>query len=258
MILTFVQIKKRPKLLEIRNLGQYINEGKKSNFGISSHLQYVQFIQEERGMNQIHEIKPQTSPKLIKAWKVGTRVLGVAESFQKTDERSIVAGVVMRGDLRIDGAGFCYPKVGGTDATDELVSMFNRIGRMDIRAWLLGGSIISWFNFVDLDKLATQTGVPVACVSYNPSDGIDGYIKEYFPEDWKSRLEILNRIGERKLVPLSDGFSVYLSVSGLDIQRALKLVDMFTLDGRVPEPIRVARVLSAALRRSRSMKTQDL
>ncbi|MHA1935829.1 MAG: endonuclease dU [Candidatus Thorarchaeota archaeon] len=229
----------------------------KPDFGGNNPLQVVHFREEEKHMNQIHEIQPQKSPKLVKAWKVGTRVLGVAESFQKTDERSIVAGVVMRGDLRIDGAGFCYPKVGGTDATDELVLMFNRIDRMDIRAWLLGGSIISWFNFVDLDRLSTLTGVPVVCVSYNPSDGIDGYIKEYFPEDWKSRLEILNRIGERKLVPLSDGFSVYLSVSGVDIQRALKLVDMFTLDGRVPEPIRVARVLSAALRRSRIRKTMD-
>jgi endonuclease V-like protein UPF0215 family len=216
----------------------------------------MNFRKEENHMNQIHEIEPQTSLKLIKTWKTGTRVLGVAESFQKTDKRSIVAGVVMRGDLRIDGAGFCHPKVGGTDATDELVSMFNRIDRMDIRAWLLGGSIISWFNFVDLDRLAELTGIPVTCVSYNPSDGIEEYIKEYFPEDWKSRLEILNRIGERKLVPLSDGFSVYLSASGLDIQRALKLVDMFTIDGRVPEPIRVARILSAALRRSRSRKIQ--
>ena len=61
-------------------------------------------------------------------WKQGVRVLGISESFQKTDDNSIVAGVVMRGDGRIDGFGICRPKIGGLDATERLLEMFNRIG----------------------------------------------------------------------------------------------------------------------------------
>ncbi len=35
--------------------------------------------------------------------KVGLRALGIAESFVRTMGHSILAGVVMRADLRVDG-----------------------------------------------------------------------------------------------------------------------------------------------------------
>ena len=55
-----------------------------------------------------------------KQWKDGVRVVGVAESFEKKDKFSYVAGVIMRGDLKIDGFGFCTPEVGGLDATEKI------------------------------------------------------------------------------------------------------------------------------------------
>ncbi|MFW9769867.1 MAG: DUF99 family protein, partial [Candidatus Thorarchaeota archaeon] len=174
---------------------------------------------------------------------------GVAESFEKTDSESVLAGVIMRGDLRLDGFGVCFPTVGGLDATLKLLSLYENLQREDIRAWMLGGHAISWFNIVDIETLHTETDTPVISVSYNPSEGIEKYLVEYFPDDWEKRLELLRSTGERIEVKLSTGHSVFLNVAGIGLSRAKKLVDHFTLDGRVPEPIRVARSLAAGLKR---------
>ena len=200
-------------------------------------------------MFDIHELESEIGLQDVSDWKKGVRVLGVSESFQRSDTRSTVAAVVMRGDMRIDGIGFCGPTVGGTDATDQLISMYDRLARDDIRAWMLGGCVISWFNVVDSVRLYETTEVPVVCVSYNPSEGIERYIREYFPEDWEERVNQMDRGGSRESVPLATGHSVFIATAGLGLRKAQRLVDQFTLDGRIPEPIRVARIVASAARR---------
>ncbi|MFW9796752.1 MAG: DUF99 family protein [Candidatus Thorarchaeota archaeon] len=200
-------------------------------------------------MNSMHRLDVAKPTDATIGWKKGVRVLGVAESFEKSESRSILAGVVMRADFRIDGFSVCTPTIGGTDSTTELVTMFHRLNRKDIRAWLLGGSVISWFNIVDISVLHEETDTPVICISYHPSEGIEKYLEEYFPADWKERIEILDRVGDRTSVQLRTGHSVFLSVAGIGTTRARNLLDKLTLDGRIPEPVRVARTIAAGLHR---------
>lgn len=180
-------------------------------------------------------------------WKKGVRVLGISESFKKNQLESIVAGVVMRGDFRVDGFGICRPSVGGRDSTDSLVGLFNRLAREDIRAWMLGGSVISWFNIIDIMELYEVTSIPVVCVTYNPSDGIEKYLKEYFPDDWRYRLDLVEKAGRRHKIDLDTGHQAFLTVAGITKRSAIKLVNLFTIDGRIPEPIRVSRIIAAGL-----------
>lgn len=49
--------------------------------------------------------------------KKGIRILGVAESFVESDSRSVLAGVVMRRDLVIDGLMFGQTTIKGNDST---------------------------------------------------------------------------------------------------------------------------------------------
>lgn len=202
----------------------------------------------------IHELDPTGFLDTPATWKRGVRVLGVSESFHRSDSYSIVAGIVMRGDMRIDGVSFCQPTVGGMDATEKLVEMFERLGRDDIRAWMLGGCIISWFNVVNSVRLYERTGVPVVCVSYHPSEGIEKYLQEYFPQDWKVRYDSMDTSGIRKEFTLETGHPVFITQAGIGFEDAKRLVNKFTLDGRVPEPIRVARIAAAAIRRDLSGK----
>ena len=197
----------------------------------------------------VHKIEPSLGDDSTIGWKSGVRVLGIAESFKKSQLTSLVAGVVMRGDFRVDGFGICQPTIGGTDSTASLLGLYRRLKRQDIRAWMLGGSLISWFNVVDIVELYMATGVPVVCVTYHPSEGIEKYLREYFPDDWHSRLETLTRAGVRIPIRLETGHSAFLTSAGVGVARAKRLLDCFTLDGRVPEPVRVARLAAAGLYR---------
>ncbi len=182
----------------------------------------------------------------VRLGKKGIRVLGVAESFRREYEWAVLAGVVMRSDLVIDGVVMGRCRVGGMDATDSVIGMVRRLGREDISAIMLNGCIISWFNIIDLDRLYKETGLPVICVSYYPSEGIRHYIERYFPEDWRMRVEAYERLGERREYVNRNGFRVYLRWIGVEEDEAEGLVDRYTMFGRIPEPLRVAKLVAHA------------
>ena len=180
--------------------------------------------------------------------KRGIRVLGVAESFRKNlSDKAILAGIVMRGDMIIDGIAFGECTVGGLDATERILEMYRSLEREDILALMLNGCIISWFNVIDLNKLHEETGLPVISLSYRPSTGIREYFIKYFPRDWEKRVEIYERNGPRIELTNRNGLKLYMRAVGIDLDEAAKLVDRYTLFGRIPEPLRIARLAAHGL-----------
>lgn len=74
--------------------------------------------------------------------KQGIRVSGDLESFAHRDW-SVLCGVVMRRDLHIDGFCFGKVRVGGMDATEEIIRMTASLDRQDVNAILLNGCVIA-------------------------------------------------------------------------------------------------------------------
>ncbi len=186
----------------------------------------------------------------LHADKKGLRALGIAESFRKGEgEKSVLAGVVMRGDMQIDGFGFARITVGGLDATDGVLRLYNELDRRDINILLLNGCVISWYNVVDLEEVYKALEIPVVCVTYEESPGLEKYFREF--EDAEKRLEIYGRLGGREKIKLRTGHEVYVRAYGIQDARELKRVlDRFTLQGAVPEPLKVAGLLAATALRS--------
>jgi endonuclease V-like protein UPF0215 family len=178
--------------------------------------------------------------------KRGVRVLGIAESFLKTRPSSRLAGVVMRKDLRVDGFGFARISVGGDDATEGVLKIFRGLARSDINALLLNGSVISWFNIVDLAFVSEETGLPVISLTYEESEGLEGYIREYFPLPGK-KIDMYRKLGPREPLRLKTGFEVYARFLGATAEETKGLLNSFTLEGKVPEPLRVARLLARSI-----------
>ena len=113
--------------------------------------------------------------------KPGIRALGVAESFRQGQRRSGLAGVVMRSDLVIDGVALGRTEVGGDDATTAVASLFKRFKRNDVNLIMVSGAILSLYNIIDVDALAKRTKLPVICLTYKETAGIEGSIRRYFP-----------------------------------------------------------------------------
>jgi endonuclease V-like protein UPF0215 family len=174
--------------------------------------------------------------------KKGIRILGIAESFSSR-ERSLIAGVVMRKDLRIDGCAFGTVTVGGLDAGDCIIKTFFSLSRRDIQCIMISGCIISWYNIIDLKYISEKTGLPVIAVTYEESEGLEDHIRRHFPGD-EERLRLYRNLGERIPLCLSTGYTVYIRPSGIEESTALALVKQCTFDGKIPEPLRVARIIA--------------
>ena len=172
--------------------------------------------------------------------KKGLRALGIAESYAGRTS-STLSGVVMRKDLRIDGFVSGRVTVGGTDATDTVIRMIRDLDRRDINVVMLSGCVIAWFNVIDPERISDKTGIPVICVTYEESDGLLDNIRYHFPGD-ENRLAAYQKLGERVPVELHTGHTIYLRVAGIGYPDAAQLCNDFTFDGKIPEPLRVARL----------------
>ena len=185
------------------------------------------------------------------AHKKGIRALGVSESFRKgLSERSVLAGVVMRSDVQIDGFTFSTAEVGGMDATERILEMYRNLGREDINILLLNGCVISWYNVIDLNRLSDETTLPLICVTYEESEGLDKYFEELFPEDKEERIRIYHNNGPRTDVKLHTGAEVYIRFLKMSEEEAKRILNKFTMHGAIPEPLRVARILARSILRN--------
>ncbi len=179
--------------------------------------------------------------------KKGIRALGIAESFGKVQsKRSVLAGVVMRSDMIIDGFIFGSAEIGGDDATEEILNMFQRLNRNDINVIMLGGSVISMYNIIDTDSLVSRTNTPVISVTFKESDGLEPHIKHHFPESWEKKLSAYNKLGAREAVKLHTNYTVFVRPCGVSLEISKRILDKFTTQGAIPEPIRLARLLARA------------
>jgi hypothetical protein len=180
--------------------------------------------------------------------KPALRILGIAESFLRTRSTSILAGAVMRADLRVDGLAYARASVGGDDATQAVLSLYRQLDRADVNALLLSGAALSWFNIVDLEEVFIKVQRPLICLTYEDSPGLEKYIREYFPQS-EEKLRRYRSLGERQSVRLRTGYQVYLRALGASPEEARVLLNKFTRDGRVPEPVRLARLAARAAQR---------
>jgi endonuclease V-like protein UPF0215 family len=183
--------------------------------------------------------------------KKGIRVLGVAESFKRGEEKSVLAGVVMRSDHIIDGVTFDRITVGGMDATDGILRLFKSLQRDDVNVLMLNGCVISWFNIVDIRAIYEKLRIPLICVTYEESDGLEEHITRHFAaSECDLRIPAYRMLGNRVPVKLHDNFEVLIRFLGMQKAEAGALLKKFTLHGKLPEPLRVAKIAARAIIRT--------
>lgn len=179
--------------------------------------------------------------------KSGIRALGVAESYH--DETSTLAGAVVRADRVVDGFGFGQCTVGGTDATDAVIDLIERLDRPDVRYVMCAGIAPAWYNLLDLQAIGEAVDRPVVSVSFEDSDGLEPALRSAFEgEALASRLAIYREQPARRGVDLDDE-TVYVRAVGCSQQEAERVVRAFTPEGGRPEPLRVAKEAARACER---------
>ena len=179
--------------------------------------------------------------------KKGLRGLAIAESFTQNSKKSVLAGVVMRRDFVIDGFVVGNATIAGDDATETILSMFEKLNRPDISYLLISGIIISLYNIIDLKKISEKLDIPVIGVTYQESEGIEDAIKHHFPDSCESKLKEYSELKDREKITLHTSYDVYIRKEGCTILDVQQLLDDLTLQGSFPEPLRVAQLLAKTL-----------
>ena len=179
--------------------------------------------------------------------KKGIRGLAIAESFSQNSKKSVLSGIVMSTDLVIDGFVVGYSTVGGDDATDSILTMYEKLDRPDVSFLLISGIVISLYNIVDVKRISGKTGLPVIGVTYEESSGIEEAIKYHFPESYEAKLAEYSKLGSREKITLHTSHNLYIRNEGCTVLEAKQLLDKVTSQGSIPEPLRIAQLLANTL-----------
>jgi len=179
--------------------------------------------------------------------KKGLRGLAIAESFRQNSSKSILSGVVMRRDFVIDGFVFGRTTLDGDDATDVILQMYEDLKRPDISYLLISGLIISLYNIIDIKKIHESLQIPIIGITYHDSKGIEDSIKHHFPNSYKPKINNYQKLGIRKKITLHTSSDVFVRKEGCTLHDVKYLLDKLTLQGSLPESVRVAQLLAKSL-----------
>ncbi len=181
--------------------------------------------------------------------KKAIRALGIAESFSPSDDFSVLGGVVMRSDLVIDGFGAGTLKISGSDATRSIIKLYEKLKRNDINVILISGSVLSLYNIVDVEYLSKNLQKPFIALTFkkSQSDLARNIRAKFEVNEAKSKIKLLEKLGVPKQVKLETGYRLFVRAEGISDDETRRILDKFTLQGAIPEPIRVARLLAKTL-----------
>jgi len=136
--------------------------------------------------------------------------------------------------------------VDGLDVTDRIIEMGEKVERrMD--TILLHGLPYGGFNIVDITRLHHMLERPtIAVIGVKPDKAaVRTALKSHF-QDWEKRMALIEQAGPPIRLELPRGFEVYFEVVGIKPEAAGDLIRKITVFGKVPEPLRIAKLIAIA------------
>ncbi|WP_297498962.1 DUF99 family protein [Thermococcus sp.] len=187
---------------------------------------------------------------MIRKVKPQIRVVGFDDgtfsfSSKLTRDKTVLIGVVMKGSQEVVGVLARWITVDGTDVTEAMVDALRSSRFKDLRVILLKGITYAGFNVVDVERLHSETGLPVIVVVRKRPDveAMEKALRKHFP-DAENRIELL-----RKAPPLVEVIPerLYIQAVGADYEKAGEIVRVTTRTGLIPEPLRLAHMIASAV-----------
>ncbi|RLI47070.1 hypothetical protein DRO69_01585 [Candidatus Bathyarchaeota archaeon] len=142
-------------------------------------------------------------------------------------------------------------KVDGLDASNKLITMLHQ---WVFDAVMLAGISFAGFNLVDPTLVFEEFHKPVIVISRTKPDNIavKNALLQHF-EDWRIRWSIFEKLGPvYSIVSIPNEPPLYVEVVGTTPNWATKLIRASAICCRVPESIRVARLVARGLTRKPS------
>jgi endonuclease V-like protein UPF0215 family len=181
------------------------------------------------------------------------RILGIDDAPFNFDEKySTIIGVVMRGGEYLECVLRSQVTIDGTEATMVCKQMIlNSRHRQQLKVIMLDGACLGGFNVVDIDELSESTNLPVITITRDKPDQqkIKHALQKNF-KDWKDRWPLLQKGKLHKIATQHN--PIYIKYTGLLLEEAKEIINISTIRGVIPEPIRVAHLIASGITRGES------
>jgi endonuclease V-like protein UPF0215 family len=181
------------------------------------------------------------------------RILGIDDApFNFNEKYSTIIGVVMRGGEYLECVLRSQVIIDGTEATMVCKQMIlNSRHRQQLKVIMLDGACLGGFNVVDIVELSESTNLPVITITRDKPDQqkIKHALQKNF-KDWKDRWSLLQKGKLRKIDTQHN--PIYIKYIGLLLEEAKEIINISTIRGVIPEPIRVAHLIASGITRGES------
>ena len=184
-----------------------------------------------------------------RAYQRDLSVVGVDDgSFpvgRASNRRALILAVLLSGS-RIHRVRVGTIQVNGCDARTVLESLVS-VFRYDFV--MLSGITFGGFNVIDISRLARELKKPIIAISGDRPNNraVRQALKDHFA-DWASRWQCVRSAGKLySCKPLKDEPKLYFEVKGATPNVARSIIVETSVISRLPEPIRVARLMAKGL-----------
>jgi uncharacterized protein len=181
------------------------------------------------------------------------RILGIDDApFSFQEKYSTVIGVVMRGGEYLECVLRSQVAIDGTEATTICTQMvLGSRHQKQLKVIMLDGVCLGGFNVVDIDMLSESTHLPVITITRDKPDfiKIKQALQKHFA-DWKDRWIILHKGKLQKLTTPHN--PIYIKCAGVSLSEVKEIINISTIRGVIPEPIRVAHLIASGITRGES------
>lgn len=154
----------------------------------------------------------------------------------------------MRLGGRIDGFFIEKITVDGDDSTDAIISIWKRIRPQTLAAILLDGVTMGGMNIVDIEKLHTETGVPIICVTRKNAsiESMKEVVKRHFPGN-NHKMAVLSELSLVS-IELKHERKVFCNLKGIEMKDAKIILGMQCVLNLLPESVRISHMLGACMK----------
>ncbi len=170
-----------------------------------------------------------------------------SRSKRESGFKTLLVTVLMK-ELRFQAVNLREIAVDGTDATDAILSILNSLEQKP-RTILLGGISYAGFNFINPFQLQTEANLPsIILTTERPNNlQVRAALQKHFP-DWKMRWSIYKRVRDFKAIKANPKENpIFMATIGLTGAQGETTVKRLTKIGRLPEPLRTARMIVRGL-----------
>jgi endonuclease V-like protein UPF0215 family len=176
------------------------------------------------------------------------RVLGIDDGpFKFKAGKVPIIGVIIRPPNYIEGICRSEVTIDGSDANESVKNMVKNSAYKDqIRLIMFDGVALGGFNVIDIESIYQSLGIPIVTISRTEPNMvvIKDALKKHF-SDWKYRWNAINKLD---LIKINTNFNpIFIKFVGTSLSEITRSIKLTTVQGVLPEPIRVAHLIASAL-----------